>query len=259
MKLPFKMILKSNIEKWRHDTFLGKEPETIEWIKSFNPNNVFFDIGSNIGIYALYAASLYPDYLIYAFEPVRMNYIRLMQNIEMNKFDNIIALPIAVYGITRIDKMQEIDNKIGHSGSLINSCPDKIVQKEYLLPAITIDDFVDTWGVEPNHIKIDIDSGEYNLIIKSARTLRCSSIKSCLIEVNSHRSEICKIMQGCGFTGNNKFNKLPNHSRHRRQQEEGNTAENIIFTRESLADLRDITQDEASIMYKYFKRKYKKA
>ena len=42
--------------KWRVDTILDKEPETIQWIDEFEDNSIFWDIGSNIGLYSIYAA-----------------------------------------------------------------------------------------------------------------------------------------------------------------------------------------------------------
>ena len=44
------------LTNYRHRTFFSKEPETIEWIDKFEDNSVFYDIGSNIGIYSLYAS-----------------------------------------------------------------------------------------------------------------------------------------------------------------------------------------------------------
>ena len=38
-------------------TFYTKEPETVDWIDKFNNGSNFIDIGANIGIYSLYAAS----------------------------------------------------------------------------------------------------------------------------------------------------------------------------------------------------------
>ena len=50
----------NSIIKWRVDTILSKEPETIEWIDSFKSDSkekiIFWDIGANIGLYSLYAA-----------------------------------------------------------------------------------------------------------------------------------------------------------------------------------------------------------
>ena len=234
MNLPFKMIVENEIEQWRASSFFSKEPETLEWIADFKKDAIFFDIGSNIGLYALYCATLYPNSLIFAFEPVPCNYIRLLQNIALNGFDNIIALPLGMSGITRLDVMYEISNEIGHSGSLINNLPEKEIKKSYLVPATTVDDFVRTWNIFPNHIKIDIDAGEHDVIVGGYLTLLNRELESCLIEVNDHKKEIVQIFDATGFTLDNRFNDLLYHSRYRRKNEEGNTAENVIFTRREI-------------------------
>ena len=234
MKLPFKMIIENETEQWRYDSFWHKEPETIEWIKSFKPDNTFFDIGANIGVYTLLAASLYPNSLIFAFEPVPCNYIRLLQNIALNGFSNIIALPLGMSGITRLDVLHEISSEIGHSGSLINELPEKKIKKSYLVPAITIDDFVWTWAICPNHIKIDIDAKEHDVVVGGYITLLNRKLESCLIEVNSSKKEIVRIFDRTGFTLDNRFNDLLYHSRYRRKNEKDNTAENVIFTRKEI-------------------------
>ena len=43
----------NQITQWRVETFLTKEPETLEWIDSFNDTKkiIFWDIGANIGFY----------------------------------------------------------------------------------------------------------------------------------------------------------------------------------------------------------------
>ena len=41
---------------FRIDSFSTKEPETLEWIDSFQKDKVFWDIGANIGLYSCYAA-----------------------------------------------------------------------------------------------------------------------------------------------------------------------------------------------------------
>ena len=46
----------------------GKEPETLAWIDSFAPGEVFYDIGANIGVFSVYAA-LHRNCDVYAFEP----------------------------------------------------------------------------------------------------------------------------------------------------------------------------------------------
>ena len=43
---------------WRVATFFTKEPETLEWIDSFEKKEklIFWDIGANIGLYSIYNA-----------------------------------------------------------------------------------------------------------------------------------------------------------------------------------------------------------
>ena len=74
---------------WRVTTFLTKEPETIEWIDTFSPGDVLFDIGANIGLYSIYAASR--NIRVRAFEPESQNYALINQNIFLNGYGDRIA------------------------------------------------------------------------------------------------------------------------------------------------------------------------
>ena len=48
MDLPFKIIQKTDLEKWRAQTLFTKEPETIVWLESFYDGQTFLDVGANI-------------------------------------------------------------------------------------------------------------------------------------------------------------------------------------------------------------------
>ena len=50
-----KFYCPNGITYWRAKTLLKKEPETIEWIDSFKKDDVFWDVGANVGTYSLYA------------------------------------------------------------------------------------------------------------------------------------------------------------------------------------------------------------
>ena len=80
--------------KWRIDTLLTKEPETIEWINNFKDNKelVFWDIGANIGLYSIYAALRYKDIKIISFEPSTNNLRILSRNISINQLDEKIFI-----------------------------------------------------------------------------------------------------------------------------------------------------------------------
>ena len=65
-----KFFIPNEITKWRVKTFFTQEPETLNWIDGFDKNNnIFWDIGGNIGLYSVYAALKYENANIYCFEP----------------------------------------------------------------------------------------------------------------------------------------------------------------------------------------------
>ena len=66
----------NSITKWRLDTLFSKEPETINWIDSFDDRENFIfllDIGANIGLYSIYAASKFKNISVVSFEPSTSN------------------------------------------------------------------------------------------------------------------------------------------------------------------------------------------
>ena len=81
---------------WRTRHSFYSEPETNAWIKSFSKNDVFFDIGANIGFYSLLASKCIGT-KVYAFEPDLMNSRLLYENIIKNNVSDLVTLiPVAL-------------------------------------------------------------------------------------------------------------------------------------------------------------------
>ena len=57
-----------------------------EWTKEIGPVEVVFDIGANIGNHTVYFAKHTEARKIYSFEPFKMNFDRLVENVKDNKF-----------------------------------------------------------------------------------------------------------------------------------------------------------------------------
>lgn len=57
------------------------------WLALSKHSNTIMDIGSNTGVYALIAKAVNPKSNIYAFEPVKRVFNRLVENIKLNSFD----------------------------------------------------------------------------------------------------------------------------------------------------------------------------
>ena len=75
---------------WRVDTYFSKEPETLEWIDSFQEkeNLIFWDIGANIGLYSIYNTLKNNNSKTIAFEPSTSNLRILSRNISINSFED---------------------------------------------------------------------------------------------------------------------------------------------------------------------------
>jgi FkbM family methyltransferase len=225
------MLKKTYMERMRAETFWEKEPETLEWIRSFDHDgSTFFDIGANIGIYSLYCAAIYPRTTIVAFEPMKKNIDALRNNKNINKFRGIYCKRYAVSSRKGLACLEVPKNISGVSGSqIINDVKDGIILEN--VPMISIDDFLSkNLDFEiPDYVKIDIDGQELAVIQGMTKTL--PYVKSILIEVSrASKQPIMDILTAAGFTTDNRFNKMTPHSRERREKE-GIDAENIIFTR----------------------------
>ena len=225
MVLPFKMLLETPIEQWRHDTFWDKEPETIEWIRSFESGGTFFDIGANIGVYSLFCASIHPDCQIVSFEPHNGNIMRLIDNKNLNGFKNIRAEQMIISDDRSRSEFIEKSSEVGSSGSQM---ADGGSFNTFSISFLVY--FAFNYPI-PNYVKIDIDGQELRVVQGMRETLKEKCLKSVLVEADpGSKEQIVQIFIENGFTDDNQFNKLQNHSNVRRQKE-GIPVENIIFTR----------------------------
>src|SRR5438046_6780454 len=83
-----------------------KEPGTVRWIGEWlSPGDVLYDVGANVGAYALLAARRWNGRVpVYAFEPAFTNYAQLCRNVFLNRCDaSVFPLPVALADTTRLD------------------------------------------------------------------------------------------------------------------------------------------------------------
>lgn len=185
------------------------EPETFQWIKEYlKSEETLWDIGANIGMFSLYAA-MGKDNRVLAIEPSAESYATLNANIRLNCLDKYIqALCFAGNSQTSLLNLFMKDSASGASHNSIGSNTNQFGEFEVngyqSVIAITLDDLSQIEGVpSPNHIKLDIDGKELEILKGATKTL--SEIESILIEIEGNNldenlTSIEDILRNAGLT-----------------------------------------------------------
>ena len=119
--------------------------------------NVVVDVGANLGYYTLLAARLVGKKgRVYAFEPEPINYSLLLKNIELNGYDNVVAVQKAISNVTEkvrlfLDKKDTGAHTIYHPGD----------KREFIeVESVTLDEFFKNKKYPINVIKMDVEGAE---------------------------------------------------------------------------------------------------
>ena len=194
-----KFFVPNQITNWRVDTYFSKEPETLEWIDSFQKkdNLIFWDIGANIGLYSIYNSLKHPQSTTIAFEPSSSNLRVLTRNISINNLENNIkVVPIPLTNKQNIFQVM----KEGHfvEGGALNSFGEKFdfegkefkSTMKYNLLGTTMNYFIENSILDiPDYIKIDVDGIEHLILEGGDKFLNNEKVKSISIEINENFKE----------------------------------------------------------------------
>jgi len=205
---PIHFYSPNDLTRWRAETFFTKEPETLEWIDSFSPGDVLWDVGANVGLYTLYAARR--GVRVLAFEPLSGNYYVINRNIEINGFSDLaMAYCLALADETTVGAFLLQD---GQMGAACNSFNEPVgYDGNHYRPVFSqgmvgyrADDFLEHFKVPaPNHLKIDVDGIEDKIVLGAQGLLRGPQLKSISIELDAgrpdHTGQIVKQIEEAGF------------------------------------------------------------
>ena len=167
---------------------LTREPDTIEWISNFNEGEIYWDVGANVGAYTLYAAKV-TKATVLAFEPSAQTFSLLVKNIELNLLsNNVWPLCLALSDRSVLDALNlshtYASSAFNILGGDVNCLGEKIdVSFRQMVTAFSIDNFVKLFDPPlPNHIKIDVDSTELQILEGAQELLKNEGVKSILVE-----------------------------------------------------------------------------
>lgn len=186
----------------RAQRLIDKEKDTIWWISNlYSSEEIFLDIGANIGSYSLYACKLHKKIRVYSFEPESENYNILVRNIKSNKMSNQITsfnLALSNHNVIRQENLNLSSNTPGKSNHNISSINNDhsvtvdsssilISSLDYLMKVKIIESF--------DHIKIDVDGAEAQIIEGMKLALNSKFIKTIIIEFNYTNEKIEEYVQ----------------------------------------------------------------
>jgi len=194
---------------FRYTTFFTKEEGTLAWIRNgVREGTVFFDIGANVGLYSLYAARRADRVRVFSFEPHKINFATLAENILLNRLDHSIH-PLAI----------PLDDKTGwfhlnyhsaESGTSMSQLGHNTLSgnREFtpklkeLVQAVTLDSLLDSGQIPaPDMIKVDVDGNELRILAGMKQLLQSDrGPKSLQVEINpGGRGEVLALMESCGY------------------------------------------------------------
>jgi len=188
----------SRLEVFRAKTLFIKEEGTCAFIQDeLRPDDVFYDIGANIGIYSILAGCLHRGSVrVYSFEPHAVNFLRLCRNIAVNGLgDTVHPLSLALSDKSGLSNFEYLGWDAATSGHQLategessiraifteckySCCLDELIEAGHLPP--------------PNIVKLDVDGIEEKIIRGMERLLQ-SDQRPRLIQTEVDKGEGQKI------------------------------------------------------------------
>lgn len=182
--------------------FWEKEPETVKWISTFSSNDIFYDVGANIGLYSMWAGKICQTY---AFEPQIDNFCLLTQNIRENKFaERVFAYCCSLYDSHKLDLFYVRKAEAGISFSSFSEPVDDHLQPmdyPFVQGSISVTlDWLITQIPPPTVIKIDVDGFEHKVLQGGRKCIGgCRSVMIELDRVVPHHLEVITELETMGF------------------------------------------------------------
>ena len=189
--------------------------------ENLNAGDVIFDVGGNVGLFALIMANSRSDIKIYSFEPLPTTYNKMLNNLALNpRLKNSIqtfnigfsaeqgSFDFYLPGTTQAASMQPINDEfyLQESDSSGNYTGKKKLDK-IVCKVETIDLFCEAHEINKLDIlKLDIEGAERDALIGAKNTLNkfqpivyCEMLRKHAARFGYHPNEIIEYMKNLGY------------------------------------------------------------
>jgi FkbM family methyltransferase len=190
----------------------AQEEPLVRWLASFGPDDVFFDIGANIGGLSLVAARLHGGRVpVVACEPAFDSFAALVRNIQANDLAAVVTpLHVALFDETGVRPFYRSRVGAGSASHTVGQAHDYAgrpftpASVEYVL-TFRLDDLVRVLGLpRPTRIKVDVDGIEARVLAGAAGVLSSApcEVYTELIEAEAgdpRVEQVTEFMHGLGY------------------------------------------------------------
>ena len=196
----------------------GERPIITQLLSEVDPNDVFYDIGANIGIYSIFASKKLNTGNSIAFEPHRINASRIQRNADLNDV-KIGIHQVALSNETRTGKLSTSDSesdKISGTHSLAKGEDSETISVEM----IEGDKLIKQNDIKlPTVMKIDVEGAEQLVLEGLSDTLGSGQCHTIYCEVHPNKlskfggseKELRKLLQKNGFSLKMVENRSPEY------------------------------------------------
>lgn len=191
------LFLRGDLAEMKHRLrSLGHEPWTRLWAGSFEPGEVVYEIGANIGAMTLYFATQVQHGRVYAFEPGRFAFADLEANIAYNDLSNVTPVQAGVGAETTSALLQYSSTK--PAGALHHWGPAQSGIETDTVDVVSVDGFAQ--GNEPpDHLFVDTDGYERDVLLGAKNSLRRVESLLCEFEDNADARSLFTVIEDAGL------------------------------------------------------------
>jgi len=142
-----------------------------------NEEDLFIDVGANIGSYTILACAVRGARGV-CFEPVPSTYLRLLDNIRLNKLENRVnALNMGVS-----DKEDELVFTVGENCTNHVLAEGEYAEQTTSVKVVPLNNVLA--NLCPSLLKVDVEGFETQVINGADKVLECESLNSVIMELN---------------------------------------------------------------------------
>ncbi|MDB5200734.1 MAG: hypothetical protein JWQ27_143 [Ferruginibacter sp.] len=172
--------------------------------KLIGERDVIFDIGANLGWYALHMAKEFPKASVHSFEPFANTFDYLNKNISLNHLSNIVTYNLGFSDTAGMHNFY-VDPKLSVNASLVNVAETASVNEVACLFE-TMDSFCEANNKFPDFIKCDVEGAELLVFRGGQKTLQnrlpivfTEMLRKWTAKFNYHPNDIIELFVSYGY------------------------------------------------------------